>query len=103
MDKLCFEGLSSYTGDLKTIWEFNFSWDTTFSSNTTYVVVLYQKMYGEKSVIGAEQETVKQWDYERESGKNPNNPDYYVDFQDERTDEDLYVTLMSDTYKDGLY
>ena len=71
-DKLSFEGLSSYTGKLITIWEFEFSWKTLLRSDKDspeYFVVLYQRMHG--------------------NGNNQN-----VDYNIDRTDGDLYVTLV---------
>jgi hypothetical protein len=77
-DRLSFEGLSSYTGKLITIWEYKFSWNTVLrsdasgisgnSNNPEYFVVLYQKMFG--------------------------MPPEDLDFTTERTDGDLYITLL---------
>ena len=39
--KLCFEGYSSYTGELKTIWEYKFLWENVVRENN-YVIV-YRK------------------------------------------------------------
>ena len=46
-DKLCFEGYSAYTGELKTIWEYSLLWTTVVSEN--YNIIMYQKIVDENT------------------------------------------------------